>query len=332
MKNNLEKLKMAANDYRLKNDNQITENLLAYIEQRIKANKQEIEALITLKKETVTYSEIETAVQKEIEKDIKYKDYKQLIISEEKFLSTSLLMPIGVVAVEAYDTIEVVKYFIRAIKTRNGMAISDAEYDEQSVKFLILEIIKEALKKFEINQNLIMMLPYEECFYSYFDKVIYTYNKQGKKLRQNGYEKKKSTNKKYIYIENEEVKGIALQDNEKEEIEILQGVMKDAVERINEEHGMAAAIYTKDAEKAYYFMNMVNSRNILVNTSLMNAKEVDNSPYELYEYRNIILPMPKEEKKFDNLEILSKEEVFLQVVNKTIFEKIKDFLRRFLKR
>ena len=332
MQNNLEKLRMATNSYRLKNDNEITENILAYIEQRIKANKQEIEDLIALKKEPVTYLEIEEAVEQEIEKDIKYKDYKSLAISEEKFLSTSLLMPIGVVAVEAYDTIEVVKYFIKAIKSRNAIAISDAEYDEQSVKFLILEIVKEALKKFEVDENLVMILPYEECFYSYFDKIIYTYNRQGKSLRQNGYEKKKSTNKKYVYIENDEMKEIALQDNRDEKVEVLQGKIEDAIEKINEEHGMASTIYTKDAEKAYCFINLVNCRNVLVNTSLNNVKEVEKSSYELYEYRNIILPMPKKEEKLDNLGEDSKEETSLQVVNKTIFGRIKEFLRRFFEK
>lgn len=334
MKNNLEKLRMAANHYRLKNDNQLTENVLVYIEQRIQANQHEIEELIRLKKETVMYSKIHEMIKHEMEEDVKYKAYKQLEVNEQKFISTSLLMPIGVVAVEAYDTIEVVKYIIRAIKTRNAIAISDAEYDEQSVKFLILEIIKEGLKKFEIDENLIMILPYEECFYSYFDKVIYTYNKQGKHLRQNGYEKKKATNKKYIYIENEELKEIGLQDNRDEEKEIIQGSVKEAIEKINEVPAMAAAIYTKDAEKAYHFINLVNSQNILVNTSLDNAKEAEKSQYELYEYRNILLPMPKTEKKEEYLEIEkeTKQETSLQVVNKTIFEKIKDFLKKFFQK
>jgi len=88
-----------------------------------------------------------------------------MFINEERFIFTTLLMPIGTIAVEAYDTIEVIRYLLRAIKTRNGIAISDVEYDEQSVKYLIFEIIKEALKKFDIDENLIMILPYEDCFY-----------------------------------------------------------------------------------------------------------------------------------------------------------------------
>lgn len=200
-----------------------------------------------------------------------------MLISQDKFILTSLLMPIGIVVVEAYDTLEVIRYLIRAIKTRNGLAISDAEYDEQSVKFLILEIIKEALKKFELDENLIMILPYEECFYSYFDKVIYTYNRQGKKLLQNGYERKKSTDAKYLYIENTDLEETALKDNQDEEKEILRGSMDNIIEKINETHPIAATIYTKNAKKAYRFINLVNSKNILVNTSLNNIKEARES-------------------------------------------------------
>jgi hypothetical protein len=108
-------------------------------------------------------------------------------------------MPVGVIAVEAYDTLEVIKYFIRAIKSRNAIVISDIEYDDTSIKFLILEIIKEALTKFGIDKNLIMILPYEECYYDYFDRVIFTYDKYGKFLSKLKIQEKESPNK-YIYI------------------------------------------------------------------------------------------------------------------------------------
>lgn len=335
MKNNIEKLRIASNGYRLKDDYQITEDLLNYIKQRITANKNEIEDLIKLKKENENYLKIEEAINKEIEKDIKYKDYRQITINRDKFLSTTLLMPVGVVAVEAYDTIEVIKYFIKAIKTRNAIAISDAEYDEQSVKFLVLEIIKEALKKFDIDENLIMILPYEECFYEYFDKVIYTYNKKGMKLRQNGYRKKENTDKKYIYIEDDGPEQEALQDNQSEEKEILHGTLEEVVEEINNSNGMVVSIYTKSAENAYKFINLVNSQNIFVNAGLENAKKTEESQYELYEYRNIIVPIPdtNEDKKIENnIDKNENEEKKLVVVNRTILEKIKEFLRGIFKK
>ena len=151
MRENVSKLRKATNDYRLNNSYEITENILKYIQERIIANKNEIEELIELKEEKYKYEEIKNAIDEEIEKEIKYKNYRRMYINKEKFISTSLLMPIGVIAVEAFDTIEVIRYFIRAIKSRNSIAISDVEYDEQSVKFLILEILQEALKKYGLN-------------------------------------------------------------------------------------------------------------------------------------------------------------------------------------
>ena len=74
---------------------------------------------------------------------------------------------------------------------------------------------------------------------------------------------------------------------------------------------------------------MVNSTNVLVNTSLGNTKEAEKSPYELYMYRHIILPMPKQEVKEEKVEFEKKEETSLQIVNKTIFDKIKAFLKKF---
>ena len=328
MKDNLKKLKIATNSYRLKNDNQITENVLIYIEERIKTNKKEIEKLIEIKEENITYEEIENAIKEEIKEDVKYKDYKKMVISQDRFILATLLMPIGTIAVEAYDTIEVIRYLIKAIKTRNGIAISDVEYDEQSIKYLIFEIIKEALKKFNIDENLIMILPYEECFYSYFDKVIYTYNKEGKKLTRNRYESKKYIENKYLYIENSELEEIALRDNQNLEKEVIYGAIEEVIEKINEVPSISVSIYTKSAEKAYNFINLVNSQNILVNTSLENTKETDISSCELYNYKNIIIPMPNKESKEETVEFKSEEENSLQVVNKTIFRKIKDFLKK----
>lgn len=334
MKENSIKLKKASYQYQLKTDGQLTENLLNYIQERIKANKKEIQELLKIKKETISYEDLERAIQTEIQQDIPYKEYQNLSINQDNFLSMSLLMPIGTIAVEVFETVEVVKYFIKAIKSRNAIAISDVEYDEQSVKFLILVIIKEALKKFNIDENLIMILPFEECFYQYFDKVIYTYDKQGKKLAVKQSEIKNKTDKKYIYIENKKLKEIALRDNAPIETQRIEGTLEEVIQKINEEFSLACAIYTENQEIAYQFLKLVHSQNVLINTSLQNIKETKLLPDELYEYKNIILPIPIKEKSKE--EVLKKEkliqdkeqEMLLKIVNKGILDKIKEFLKR----
>ena len=335
MRENVSKLRKATNDYRLNNSYEMTEDILKYIQERIRANKNEIEELIELKEEKYKYEEIKNAIDEEIEKEIKYKNYRRMYINKEKFISTSLLMPIGVIAVEAFDTIEVIRYFIRAIKSRNSIAISDVEYDEQSVKFLILEILQEALKKFGIDQNLIMILPYEECFYKYFDKVIYTYDKTGEKLVENKYDNKDESEQKYIYIEDERLEEIAKRDNTNGEI--VYGDIEEVIEKINTTYSQGATIYTSDSKIAYKFINLVHSKNVMVNTSLQNIKDTRKSSNEMYEYKNIILPIPKEliEEIKDEVEKQSTEEKSewaLVKVNESVFEKIKRFFRRILKK
>lgn len=328
MIDNISKLKIASDNYRLNNNYEITERLLAYIRERILANKKEIEELIEIREENVKYEDIENTIKQEISQDIKYKNYKKMYINQDKFIYTSLLMPVGTIAVEAFDTIEVIRYFIKTIKSRNGVAISDVEYDEKSVKFLVLEIIKQALKNFNIDENLIMILPYEECFYGYFDKVIYTYNKTGEKLRENNYEEKEHTDKKYIYIENKELEETAITDNQQGEL--LYGELEENIKKINSSYGEAAIIYTKNPEIAYRFINLVHSKNVFVNASLQNIRDINKSPDEMYEYKNIVLSIPREEKiNEDEKQDKPQEEMSITVVNQSIFAKIKAWLRRF---
>ena len=161
MKDNIYKLKEASREYRLNNLYELTKNVLGYIKDRIKANESEIRNLINLQKEDITYEDIFSIISKEIEEDDSYKRYAKLKINKEKFLSTCIAMPIGVIAIEVYDTQEVIKWYIRAIKSRNAIAISDVEYAEDNVKSLVLLIIKEALKKFGISENLII---FSVCF------------------------------------------------------------------------------------------------------------------------------------------------------------------------
>lgn len=332
MLDNISKLKNATNNYILNNNYKVEENLLKYIQQRIIANRNEIEELIRLKNEKYQYEDIKNKITEEIEQKTEYKNYRRMYINQEKFISTSLLMPIGIIAVETFDTIEVIKYFIRAIKSRNSIAISDVEYDEQSVKFLILQIFKEALKKFGIDSNLIMILPYEECFYKYFDKVIYTYDKTGEKLPENKYDSKKESEKIFIYIEDKKLEEIAKKDNT--EGEILSGNIEEAIEKINETYSKGATIYTSNSESAYKFINLIHSKNVMVNTSLQNIKDTIKSPNEMYEYKNIIFPIPREtveeiKKEFEQQLIEEKGELSIVEVNESVFEKIKKFLKKF---
>ena len=75
----------------------------------------------------------------------------------------------------------------------------------------------------------------------------------------------------------------------------------------------------------------------MVNTSLQNIEDTRKSSNEMYEYKNIILPIPKEliEEIKDEVEKQSTEEKSewaLVKVNESVFEKIKRFFRGIFKK
>ena len=72
MRENVSKLRKATNDYRLNNSYEMTEDILKYIQERIRANKNEIEELIELKEEKYKYEEIKNAIDEEMEKERKF--------------------------------------------------------------------------------------------------------------------------------------------------------------------------------------------------------------------------------------------------------------------
>ena len=345
MKDSILKIRNSSIKYRLNSEYELTENLLTYIKSRIEVNKDEIIKLIDLRKEEITYEEILSVVNDIIANDIEYKAYKNMAINNDDFLYVTMLMPLGVIAVEAFDTMEVIGYLLNAIKSRNAIVISDVEYDEYSVKFLILEILKEALRKFELDEELINIYPYEECFYKYFDRVIYTYDEIGNKLLESKYNDKEFTKEKYVYIEDKALESIAKFDNGKN-VEYLYGNIENVIEKINSKYSSVAVIYTKNTEYAYKFVNLVLAKNVFVNASIQNEKMIEKCEDNLYVYKNIILPIPKQEKKEmfkdvdndieknninDNIALdknVDKENMMIEVVNESVLEKIKKFLRR----
>lgn len=327
MVDNISKLKKANESYMLKNDWSLTERILDYIESRIIANEKEIRELINLKETNISFEEILNILKEEKEAENNYKGYSKLRINNQKFLATDIKMPIGTIAIEAFETRSVIKYYIKAITTRNAIAISDVEYDEDNVKNLILIIIKEALKKFEIDDNLIMLLPYDECFYEYFDQVISTYDKNGNTLENPKTDRKEYMNNLYVYLEDETLRDEA---EKNENVEIITGNFEDVIKKIDRAQG--AAIYTKNSEIAYKFVNFAHCKNVFVNASLDNIQEPKKDNDMFCEYRSIIIPIPQEEiqniKKENVIEEKINENADMILKKENIFEKIKDFLKK----
>jgi len=249
----------------IKKEEGIEIDILSYIAQRINENKDEINKLIELTKEKIKFEQINKLF---VDRESEYKSNKKIEISEDNFVRGTLITPKGILLKEESEIKKVIELYISAILSRNAIVISDKEYIELGVKNLILEIIHQALKKFNVDENLIQLLPYEEVNDDEFDKYH-------------------ENNKMYIYLEDEEFK------NEVKDEEVIKGEIEEVIEKINSE-GICecAVIYTKDKEKAYKFINYVNGKNVFVNANSSNMVE-DVLIDDFYIHKNVIYPMPK---------------------------------------
>ena len=261
----MEKFSLAKEAYfkYLERDEGTETNLLSYIKERIIAEKEAIEKLVE-----ITHEEID------LDKIIDLFDVEEVYKSSKKitmingFISGVLITPKGVIVKEETDINKAIKYYITALNTRNAIIIKDINYNEASVKNLILLIFHEAMKKFGIDEELIQLLPNEGID----ENEVYNFEEN----RNN-----------YVYLEDKKYIG-----EKNEGCIVLEGNIDDVIEKINRE-GIAngAIIYTSDKDKAYKFLNRVNAKNAFVNAGIVNAKDAEVSKWVIN--KNVIYPMPK---------------------------------------
>lgn len=278
--------------YNLNDDPDISKRVLDYILLRVMDNKDNFEKMIEMLKAEISFDDILNAFNEAYrEKDFykKSNEYKQ----GQNYYSGDFPVPIGNIVVETNDVLEVIKYFVGGIKSRNTITISQTEYYELSLSNMILIIFAEALAKFNISRNTLLILPFEECMYEEFDEVIEIENGEV------NIKQKKFSSKNIIYIENHEFdleikKEIERLKAENIEVEILDGSLENALEKIKNEKPKATAIYTKNPNIAYEFITLANSQNVFVNASLLNKEELNDKKNKFYYKKKIMYPSGKE--------------------------------------
>lgn len=280
----IETLKKAYEVYNINKGLKLHLEILSYIRERIIANKKEIESLIELFGEKISYKDILKTYDAEMAKKAEYKSQFNMKKREDGFVSALYTTSVGMILVESSEVLSVLKYYIIAIKSRNVVVIADKNYQENDLKQFLLMIVKEALNKFEIDNRLIEIWPYEECVDKYFDVLVYD-NKEIKK--------REEEEKMYIYLENDFFKDIVNIEVGKlkkdgKNIEVLTGDIKSAINVINKKINKGACIYTKDTKKGYQFINLVHSKNAFVNVTLQNVKNIENNKDVFYMNKNIM--------------------------------------------
>lgn len=296
----------------------IDKEILRYVRKLVRANEDIISKLIEMYNEKFALEDIYQIIDEALNaKDI-YKVRKVYKKREDGFVHGKYATSIGLIAIECSDTLKVLKYLTYGIKSRNAIAISDIEFDETSLRSAFLVFFCEALEKFDLDKNLLMLLPFEECYYEKFDRVIYGDSEK---------EKVKSRTKKdvfYLYLEDDFFKKDVKEEvsrlkKDGKEHYILTGDFYKVVNKINESFNKGVVIYTKKPELGYKFMNLIHSDNVFVNTTLEYIEEIGEFENPLYMNKNIMYQLdrnvPLKVAKEKEIEEVENNEKFIEEIN-----------------
>ena len=291
----MEEINLLNSAFRIYNLNDIpdlSKRVLDYILLRLIDNKQNFEKMIEMLKTDITFNDILNTFNDAYKENDFYKksnSYKQ----GTDYYSGDFPVPIGNIVVETNNVLDVIKYFVGGIKSRNTITISQTEYFELSLSSMVLIIFVEALAKFNISRNTLMILPFEECMYEEFDEIIEIENDKVSI-------KQKSFSPKYvIYIEDyafdlevkTEMERLTARNID---FELIDGSLESALEKIKKEKPKGVAIYTKNSNIAYDFITLANSQNVFVNSSLLNAEELNDKTNKFYYKKKIMYPSGQE--------------------------------------
>lgn len=341
MEETIKLLNSAFEKYNLDNRENLSDKILEYIADRLLINKIYINYLIEVLGVNITFDVIWNTFEEARAEEEYYKKSQEFRKFSSNYFMGIYATSKGNIAIETDDLLHIIKYFVIAIKTRNTITISKINYNEISIESILLVIFCEALNKFGLDRNLLMILPFEECYYEYFDEVIVEENE---KLN---IQRKEVTNKYVIYLEDEKFK-----ENVKQEIELLKEhelhyeIVQDefykAIDKINKIKPIGAAIYTSNTMQGYKFINLIHSNNVFVNASLINSEDFSKNHNSYYLKKKIIYPMinydvdeiPNQTTNFEEKSENTINSEFALTVQKAnpwynkIFEAIKKFFKK----
>ena len=266
--------------YVINNNKDISSDILSYVVGKIEENEDEIKKIIEINEDSISYGEILNMLENEKKNIECYKSKSQ----KTGFYN----VPVGVIGIECDDAKKAIDAMFKAISTRNSIIVLHDDYNKYSTESLILLIVKECLKNFYIDDNIIQMFAKDEIDISKLDKYIELDGKS---------REKSSPNTIYIYQEDDDY-----ENNVSEEVERLQnselyksytvkpikGDFGNIVNFLNANDSTAVCMYTNNTQKAYKFINWINSPNVFVNTGISNLKQVEKNNNCFYNYKNVL--------------------------------------------
>ncbi len=254
--------------YVINNSKSISIDIFSLIKEKIKENKSKIEELIKMNEDDVTYASILKMLEKE-EKAVS--EFKAKDKETERYN-----VPIGVIGVECDSSKNAIENIFKSIATRNSIIILHSHYNKYSTEALILLIVKECIKNFSVDDNIVQMYEDNVLQISQLDKLI----KKGKNKDKPVKELFSKTI--YIYLENDEYEDEVMKEydrlkkdeNYKEyEIQLINGEFANIINFLNRNASYAVCMYTSNDQKAYKFINWIDSPNVFVNTGIQVLNE-----------------------------------------------------------
>ena len=270
--------------YVINNNKNISNEIFDYIQNKLQENETEINKLIEINKDEISFENILEYLEKEKKNNGKFK------LKNEK--TGSYNVPIGVIGIECENAKDAIQSMFKAISTRNSIMVLHDNFSKYSTESLILLIIKECLKNFYVDENLIQMFEKEEIDLNSLDRVILN--------NKNNDVKTHKSNTIYIYQENDafendvrnEVERLQNNDRYKSyDIKPIKGEFGNVINYLNsQKEAPAVCMYTNNTQRAYKFINWINSPNVFVNTGIKKNIETSiissnfyNSKYVLHE-------------------------------------------------
>lgn len=262
--------------YVINNAKNLTEDVFNYIQNKIFENENEIKKIIEVNSEDISFNDI-----------LDYMNAEEKNISNFKHQNKKTgryNVPVGVIGIECDNSKDAIKAIFKAISTRNAIIVLHDNYNKYSTEALVLLIVKECLKNFYIDDNIIQMFSKEEIDVNLLDKVIC---KDGQN------ENKVASKTIYIYQEDEsfnesvqnEIERLQNNDLYKSyEIKPIKGDFGNVINYFDniKESASAICMYTNNDQRAYKFINWINTPNVFVNTgikSLGNSADDKNCFY-----------------------------------------------------
>lgn len=270
--------------YVINNNKNIAKEIFDYVQGKLQENEVEIRQLIDINNDEITYEDIVKFL-KEEEKNIgkfKFKNEK----------TGRYCVPVGVIGIECADAKDAIQNIFKSISTRNAIMILHDNYSKYSTEALVLLIVKECLKNFYIDDNIIQMFEKEEIDLTKLDRVIPKSDENlaisniSTELQKISSNDTANQNTIYIYQEDEtfandvqeEIQRLQNNDIYKSyNIKPIKGEFGNVVNYLQTNNNASAVcMYTNNTQKAYKFINWTNSPNVFVNTGVKSCKEIGN--------------------------------------------------------